>query len=402
MILKNNKIKLRLISDSEKDYKYLEKWYQEEEIYSHFEQRILSYNEIKEKYSKRTSQNSKIPVYMIEYNDIPVGIIQYQVVNEENKKLYKIRDNKVYEVDIFIGDLDLHNKGIGSMTVDLMTNYLILEEKADKVVMCPLKENINAIRCYEKCDFIIANEIKTEDTIGNMQDYVVMTFNNKNNYYKAYDLRYKQVHDIGKLWEYQENTKEVINFLKNNSAKKSDNILELGCGEGRDAIYLLNKGYFNLLAIDYSKEAINTCNILTNNKYVNKFRQLDLIEDELDKKFKFIYSISVLHMFILEEHRNKYWQFIYNHLENNGQALISVLGNGINTRETKIEDAFNKSKRVIQSSNKEVEIVNTSCKIVTWDELKKEISQNNLKIIKKWISYDIPGFNNSMCVIVEK
>lgn len=107
-------------------------------------------------------------------------------------------------------------------------------------------------------------------------------------------------------------------------------------------------------------------------------------------------------MFILEEHRNKYWQFIYNHLENNGQALITVLGNGINTRETKIEDAFNKSKRVIQSSNKEVEIVNTSCKIVTWDELKKEISQNNLKIIKNWISYDIPGFNNSICVIVEK
>lgn len=401
-MLEDNEIKLRLIKDVESDYKYIEKWYQEKEIYSHFEQKILNYEEIKKKYSKRTSKHSKIPVYMIEYNHIPIGIIQYQIVSEENKKLYNICGNKVFEVDIFIGDLNLHNKGIGSNSVKLITNYLITEEKADKVVMCPLKENINAIRCYEKCDFIITNEFKTEDTIGNLRDYVVMTFNNKNNYYKAYDLRYKQVHDIGKLWEHQENTKEVINFLKNNSAKKSDNILELGCGEGRDAIYLLNKGYFNLLAIDYSKEAINTCNILTNNKYVNKFRQLDLIEDELDKKFKFIYSISVLHMFVLEEHRNKYWQFIYNHLEKNGQALITVLGNGIDTRKTKPEDAFNKSKRVIQSSNKEVEIVNTSCKIVTWDELKKEISQNNLKIIKKWISYDIPGFNNSMCVIVEK
>jgi aminoglycoside 6'-N-acetyltransferase len=174
MILNDNKIKLRLISDSKKDYKYLEKWYQEEEIYSHFEQRILNYDEIKEKYSKRTSNNSKIPVYMIEYNDIPVGIIQYQVVKKENKKLYKISGNKVYEVDIFIGDLKLHNKGIGSKTVNLMTNYLILEEKADKVVMCPLKENKNAIRCYEKCNYEIKNEFRTEDTIGNIQDYVVM------------------------------------------------------------------------------------------------------------------------------------------------------------------------------------------------------------------------------------
>ena len=34
---------------SEEDYKMLEKWYQEEEIYSHFEQRKLNYDEIKNK-----------------------------------------------------------------------------------------------------------------------------------------------------------------------------------------------------------------------------------------------------------------------------------------------------------------------------------------------------------------
>ena len=197
-MLEDNKIKLRLIKDVESDYKYLEKWYQEKEIYSHFEQRILNYEEIMKKYSKRTSKHSKIPVYMIEYNHIPIGIIQYQMVCKENKKLYNVSGNKVFEIDIFIGNLNLHNKGIGSNTVKLITNYLITEEKADKVVMCPLKENINAIKCYEKCGFIITNEFKTEDTIGNLQDYIVMTFNNKNDYYKSYDLRYKQVRDIGK------------------------------------------------------------------------------------------------------------------------------------------------------------------------------------------------------------
>ena len=49
---------------------------------------------------------------MIEYNSIPIGIIQYQIISEENKKLYNICGNKVFEVDIFIGDLNLHNKGI--------------------------------------------------------------------------------------------------------------------------------------------------------------------------------------------------------------------------------------------------------------------------------------------------
>ena len=37
-----------------------------------------------------------------------------------------------------------------------------------------------------------------------------------------------------------------------------DSILEIGCGEGRDARAVLEKGY-NLLATDISKEAIEYC-----------------------------------------------------------------------------------------------------------------------------------------------
>lgn len=39
-----------------KTIKMLEKRYQEEEIYSHFEQRKLNYNEIKNKYLPRTKK----------------------------------------------------------------------------------------------------------------------------------------------------------------------------------------------------------------------------------------------------------------------------------------------------------------------------------------------------------
>ena len=49
---------------------------------------------------------------------------------------------------------------------------------------------------------------------------------------------------------------EVEEFLKKYNANNEDNILDLGCGEGRDAIYLLEKGY-QVLAIDYSINAIN-------------------------------------------------------------------------------------------------------------------------------------------------
>ena len=143
-------------------YKYLEKWYKEKEVYIAFEQRVLSYEEIKDKYYERTLDNTKVPVYMIEFKSNPIGIIQY-------KEIYK---NK-YELDIFIGDINLHNKGIGHLVINKMCEYLF-NNNAKEIIMCPLKENLKAINCYKKCGFIIEKEFEEKDTIGNEQVYVLM------------------------------------------------------------------------------------------------------------------------------------------------------------------------------------------------------------------------------------
>lgn len=172
--LNNDDVSLRKLCNTEADYRLLEKWYKEEEIYSHFEQRILNYEEIVKKYYPRTLIDAKVPVYVIEYSNKPVGIIQYQKINKENKELYNLEDNNSYEMDVFVGELNLHNKGIGKKSVKLMANYLFKESNADLIVMCPLKENINAIRCYEKVGFKINGEFITEDTIGDAQKYVLM------------------------------------------------------------------------------------------------------------------------------------------------------------------------------------------------------------------------------------
>ena len=170
------KIILRLLKDNDDDYSLLEKWYQEEEIYSSFEQRKLSFDEIKKKYYPRTLENSMVPVYMIEYDKVPIGIIQYKLLDKNDKKLYKLEDKNIYELDIFIGRLDMHNKGIGSNAIKQMMNFLIKNKEADMLVMCPLKSNIKAINCYKKCGFNIINSFRTEDTIGKIQDYILMVY----------------------------------------------------------------------------------------------------------------------------------------------------------------------------------------------------------------------------------
>ena len=170
-----NDVSIRLLKNEINDYKLLEKWYQEKEIYSSFEQRKLNYDEIVKKYYPRTLKNAKVPVYMIEYNKKPIGIIQYKLVGEEDKDLYNLKDNNIYELDIFIGELKEHNKGIGSRAINILSDMLFKKKKANLLVMCPLVSNKKAIRCYEKSGFNITNYFNTKDTVGEEQQYVLMT-----------------------------------------------------------------------------------------------------------------------------------------------------------------------------------------------------------------------------------
>ena len=170
---------LRRLRDDINDYKLLENWYQEEVVYLQFEQRKLNFQEIKEKYYPRTLDDATVPVYMIEYNNVPVGIIQYKLVNEENKQLYGLEIDNVYALDMFIGDIKYHNKGIGYKSILIMNNYLFEEKNAKLLVMCPLIDNFSAIKCYQKCGFINKSKFMTEDTIGTLQEYVFMIKENK-------------------------------------------------------------------------------------------------------------------------------------------------------------------------------------------------------------------------------
>ncbi len=221
------------------------------------------------------------------------------------------------------------------------------------------------------------------------------------NYYKAYEKRYKQVYKKNMMWSSDSFTPDVINTINQFSISKSDRILDLGCGEGRDAIYLLENNY-NVLAVDYSKTVIKKCNEITNNRFKNSFKQLDLLVEQLDMEFDFIYSIAVMHMFLLEQHRNQYLQFIYKHLRKDGKALICVLGNGNDEFCSKIEDAFKSVKRKVFNNNSNIFVAATSCKVVNWTNFEKELTNNNFKIVQKWISNKIPEFNEAMCVVIKK
>ena len=221
-----------------------------------------------------------------------------------------------------------------------------------------------------------------------------------NKYYEAYDKRYKQVHDKGLSWSPNTNTPIVEDTINKFHLEKSK-ILEIGCGEGRDAKYLLNKNY-DILATDISKEAINYCQKNDIN-HKDSYRVLDALKDNsLKDKFGFIYTIACLHMLVLDEDRNKFYKYIYNHLEDNGYSLMLTMGDGIKSSKSDITKAFDNIKRIHQESNQIIDVAATSCRIVNFDTLLDEVKNIGFDTIEYGVTEIENHFNEIMYIIIKK
>ena len=220
-------------------------------------------------------------------------------------------------------------------------------------------------------------------------------------YYKAYDKRYRQVHQKKISWASNNNTKIVYETIKKYEIAKENTILEIGCGEGRDARYLLEKGY-NVLATDVSSEAINYCKE-NNKKMAKNYRVLDVLDsNDFKLKFDFIYSVACIHMLTEEEDRNNYYKFIYDHLNNDGIALILSMGNGKSESKSDSRIAWDDTERIHAETKEKLNVASTSCRIVNFETLFKEIDSNGLKVKKYGITEIIPDFSEIMYVIIEK
>ena len=94
---------------------------------------------------------------------------------------------------------------------------------------------------------------------------------------------------------------EAHELIKNNSIT---NILELGCGQGRDSLFFANFGH-NVIATDISENAINSVKKIKNEQNIGN---LELhLHDSLnpfnftDLKFELIYSNLALQFFNLKQ-----------------------------------------------------------------------------------------------------
>ena len=215
-------------------------------------------------------------------------------------------------------------------------------------------------------------------------------------YYEAYEDRYKTAHEKGVSWSSDQCTPIVLETIRKYISDPETPMLEIGCGEGRDAKAVLEKGY-RLLATDISPEAVAYCKAHIPARS-GGFAVLDCVRGEHPDKYGFIYAVAVIHMLVLDEDRNAFYAFVRDHLAENGLALICTMGDGEAELKSDISTAFQLQERDHESGK--MLVAGTSCRMVSFKTFERELTSNGLKIVEKGLTESLPDFNSLMYAIV--
>lgn len=165
-------ISFKLFDNKEETYQEIFEWCQNKTVYEWFEQRKLSYEEIKDKYYKKWSDPNQ-EVLIIQNDGKDIGLVQiYPFAEDEN----------TYEFDLFIGEEEYQSIGLGTEIVNTITNKIFEMNNIDTIIIRPFKRNLRAIGCYTKCGYKKIAEYIGTDTVGNKEDIMVF-LKNKNSEY---------------------------------------------------------------------------------------------------------------------------------------------------------------------------------------------------------------------------
>jgi len=136
----------------------------------------------------------------------------------------------------------------------------------------------------------------------------------------AYEERYRKVYEAGaSFWEEPKPTRVLINFLGELSAPKGSKAIDMGCGEGRDSIFLAKKG-FDVTGVDASRSGIKRARERAKAEVVDiNFLVADVVNLPIkDEMYDLAINIACLQMIMDQHLRDKHLREVHRVLSDGG------------------------------------------------------------------------------------
>ena len=186
------------------------------------------------------------------------------------------------------------------------------------------KDNMTSavnIRGQKDPIFLQSSNLSAQFT-SRLDDYIA----NYNDYYLGYDKRYAKVYNSGgTTWEATAPNDSLMTvFSKFPNYFNNKRVIDLGCGEGRDTLFLSQQGV-DVIGVDISPAALAKARELAEYKNINaKFIELNVLylNGLPDNKFDTAINMGCLHMIVDFEERLNHIRNVYRILTEGGIFII--------------------------------------------------------------------------------
>lgn len=149
------------------DFGLMAKWLSDPKVYEFIHGKPKNLAWVNKKYAPRIAKKEKINSCIIEYQNHPIGYIQYFDIKPYEADYEMENTNDIWAIDLWIGEPNFWDKGIGSKALKLIVDHIFKDKKAKKIIIDPHVDNLRAIHVYEKVGFKKVKILKAHEAYKN-------------------------------------------------------------------------------------------------------------------------------------------------------------------------------------------------------------------------------------------
>ncbi|HYX79649.1 MAG TPA: GNAT family N-acetyltransferase [Actinomycetota bacterium] len=163
-------LRIRRMRDEDADHERMVRWRNARHVREWWDpdEPPLTLEESRRHYGPRTGGGPEVAC-IVELKGRPIGYVQFYPWEEEPEAIEAIGLPTIPEawgLDIFIGEPDLLDRGIGTRTVGLLCGSLFRDRGASAIMIVSAADNARALRAYEKAGFLRKARVLDTDTRG--------------------------------------------------------------------------------------------------------------------------------------------------------------------------------------------------------------------------------------------